>query len=372
MKIVVAPDKFRGSLTAGEVCAAVASGVLQARPEAVIQSVPLADGGEGTCDLLTEWSGGTRVEMSVPGPLLTPVAARYGLSKDGDTAFIEMAVASGLALLKPEERNPLLTSTVGTGALIVDALSRGVGKIVLGLGGSATVDAGIGMASALGYRFLDSDGEALRPVGENLIHIRSIDASAASPLLRNVAVVALCDVTNPLSGPDGAAYVYGPQKGGSKAALDLLDAGLRNFKRMVNKYLGVAADFPGAGAAGGLGAGAKVFLNASIEKGVNYIVRSAELEEKIRGADLVITGEGKIDSQTFSGKVVSEVTRLAIASGKPVIAICGTCDLADGEWQAHGVGKLVSLVDHGITTETAMKEASSIITRKIAAEFRAL
>ncbi|HEX8037555.1 MAG TPA: glycerate kinase, partial [Chryseosolibacter sp.] len=290
----------------------------------------------------------------------------------GDTAFIEMAVASGLALLKPEERNPLLTSTIGTGELIVGALSQGVGKIVLGLGGSATVDAGIGMASALGYRFLDSDGEELKPVGENLIHVRSIDAGAVSARLRNVRVVALCDVTNPLSGPDGAAYVYGPQKGGSQPALDLLDAGLRNIRRMVKKYLGVSADFPGAGAAGGLGAGARVFLNASIEKGITYILRSARLEEQIRDADLVITGEGKIDSQTFSGKVVSEVTRLAVASGKPVMAICGKCELAEGEWQSHGVGKLISLVDNGITAETAMKEASSLITRKIAAEFRAL
>lgn len=369
MNIVVAPDKFRGSLTAGEVCAAVAGGVLQARPEAVVQWVPLADGGEGTCDLLTEWSGGARIEMRVQGPLLTPVAAHYGLSKSGDTAFIEMAVASGLALLTAEERNPLLTSTVGTGELIADALSRGVGKIVLGIGGSATVDAGIGMASALGYRFLDSDGEQLKPVGENLIHIRSIDAGGVSPLLRNVAVVTLCDVTNPLSGPDGAAYVYGPQKGGDKPALGLLDAGLRNFKRMANKYLGVSADFPGAGAAGGLGAGAKVFLNASIEKGIDYIVRNAGLEEKIRNADCVITGEGKIDSQTFSGKVVSEVTRLAVASGKPLIAICGRCELAEGDWQSHGVGKLISLVGDGIAPETAMKEASSLITRKIAAEF---
>ncbi len=372
MKIVIAPDKFRGSLSAKEVCAAVASGVLMARPDTVIQSVPLADGGEGTCDLLTEWSGGAHIHMNVQGPLFTPVAARYGISKNGDTAFIEMAVASGLTLLKAEERNPLLTSSVGTGELIVDALNRKVRKIILGLGGSATIDAGIGMATALGYEFDDADGEPLKPTGENLIHIRSIHSHAANPMLKNVQFVALCDVTNPLFGPGGAAYVYGPQKGGSDQALDLLDAGLRNFKRMVNKYLKCAADFPGAGAAGGLGAGAKVFLDASIEKGVSFIIQNAHLEEKIKNADLVITGEGKIDSQTFSGKVVSEVTRLAVRAGKPVFAICGKCDLPEGEVRSHGVGKLISLVDDETSPESAMLHASALVTRKIAQEINAL
>jgi glycerate kinase len=327
----------------------------------------MADGGEGTCDLLTEWVQGRYVEVQVDGPLFRPLKARYGISKDGDRAFIEMASASGLTLLKNEERNPLLTSTIGTGQLIADALSKNVREIVLGLGGSATVDAGIGMASALGYTFCDSEDISLKPVGENLIHIRSIHAATVPSELKSVSVTALCDVTNPLFGPQGAAYVYGPLKGGNPAALDILDAGLRNFNRMAKKYLGASADFPGAGAAGGLGAGAKVFLQATIESGTSYIIATTNLEEKIRQADLVITGEGKIDEQTFSGKVVSEVTKLSANAGKPVVAVCGKCDLPFDEVKRHGVSTLISLVDESTTIQSAISNAEGMIAQKVAA-----
>lgn len=364
--ILIAPDKFKGSLSAKEVCAAIAVGLREVRPDVVIESVPMADGGEGTCDLLTEWSNGHPVETQVHGPLFSITTARYGLSNDGDTAYIEMAAASGLTLLADDQRNPLLTTTLGTGELIADAVSRNVREIVLGLGGSATVDAGIGMASAVGYTFCDSDGVALKPIGENLIHIRSIHATSVPPALKKVRVIALCDVTNTLFGPQGAAYVYGPQKGGDPPALDVLDAGLRNFNRMAKKHLQVSADFPGAGAAGGLGAGAKVFLNATIEKGVHFIIRTTQLEEKIEKADLVITGEGKIDDQTFSGKVVSEVVRLSVNAGKPVVAICGKCDLPEAEIKKQGVTKLISLVDESTSPESAMKDAEALIARKMA------
>lgn len=367
MTILIAPDKFKGSLSAKQVCAAVARGIREVDRHAIIESAPMADGGEGTCDLLTEWAEGIWIETQVLGPLFKPIPARYGISKEGDTAFIEMAAASGLTLLKDEERNPLLTSTIGTGQLIADALSRNVRRIVLGLGGSATVDAGIGMATALGYTFCDSEDQPLQPIGENLIHVRSIHAAALPPALKDVRVIALCDVTNPLFGPQGAAYVYGPQKGGTRAALDILDAGLRNLSRMAKKHLAAAADFPGAGAAGGLGAGAKVFLNATIEKGIDFIIGTTRLEEKIRNADVVITGEGKIDEQTFSGKVVSEVTRLSLKAGKPVIAICGKCDLPQQQIRDHGITKLVVLVDDSTSVQSAMGNAEALIAQKVAA-----
>lgn len=368
MKILICPDKFKGSLAAKEVCVAVARALHEVNPEAILQSVPLADGGEGTCDLLTDWYGGSKIELEVAGPLFTPVRASYGLSRDGGTAFIEMAVSSGLMLIRPEDRNPLYTTSLGTGELIADAMKRSVKKIVLGIGGSATNDAGMGMATALGYKFCDAEGMALRPTGENLIHIRYIDSSAVNPLLKSTEVTALCDVTNPLYGPDGAAAVYGPQKGASPQDVQFLDAGLRNFRRVVHKNLKLSVDFPGAGAAGGLGAGAKVFLNAQMVKGIRHIIDSTGLVERICDADVVITGEGKIDQQTFSGKVISEVLRIAEAYNKPVIAICGKSAMPEAVLKDHGIKKLISLVDDTTSEESAIRHAAELITKKILIE----
>jgi glycerate kinase len=370
LTILVAPDKFKGSLKATEVCQAVTAGLLQIDPKAMIESVPLADGGEGTCQLLTEWYNGTEIHLTVQGPLFTPVSAYYGISEKEDTAFIEMAVASGLTLLKPEERNPLLTTTFGTGEMIADALKRKVKKIVVGLGGSATNDAGIGMATALGYRFCDAEGEELKPTGENLIHIHHIETKGVHPLLKEAQVVALCDVTNPLFGPEGAAHVYGAQKGGSEQDLVLLDAGLRNFRRVVHKYLKSSVDFPGAGAAGGLGAGAKVFLNAAMEKGIAHIIQTTDLVKKIMSADLVVTGEGKVDDQTFSGKVVSEVLRLAEKAGKPVVVICGKSEVSQKDIRQYGMTKLITLVDDVTSSQSAIEHASTLITTKIETQCR--
>jgi len=365
VNILICPDKFKGSVNAKEVCNAVRNGLLAIHPDAHIESVPLADGGEGTCDLLTEWSEGSHIEIEVHGPLFSPVKARYGISRENDTAFIEMARASGLTLLKPEDRDPLLATSLGTGEMIADALDRNVKKIILGIGGSATNDAGMGMASALGYVFCDAEGEILKPIGENLIHLRYIRTDAVHPLLKSVAVTALCDVTNPLYGPDGAAHVYGPQKGAGKQAVELLDAGLRNFRRMAHKYLKTSVDFPGAGAAGGLGAGCRVFLNATMEKGVNYIIRKTGLQEKITHADLIITGEGKIDQQSFSGKVISEVIRVGRLAGKPVIAICGICEIPQEETASYGLRKVISLVDSHTTPESAIQNAQAKISERI-------
>ena len=365
MKILICPDKFKGSLTAREVCDAITAGLHEIDSSIIAESIPLADGGEGTCALLTEWHGGSPIGLEVHDPLFKRREARYGISADGSTAFIEMAEASGLTLLKPEERDPLVTTSLGTGELIADALTRGVRKIILGIGGSATNDAGIGMASALGFEFYGSDGEILKPTGENLIHLRYIKTEGIHPLLKETEVTALCDVTNPLYGIEGAAQIYGPQKGANKAAVDLLDAGLRNFRRVVHKYLRTSVDFPGAGAAGGLGAGARVFLNATIQRGVNYMIESTGLQRKIKWADLIITGEGKIDTQTFSGKVVSQILDLARDARKPVIVVCGECEVPRDEIRRQGIRQLITLAEGDTTRESAIQNAAKLVTRKI-------
>jgi glycerate 2-kinase len=372
VNILVCPDKFKGSLSARHVCDAVAQGIREVYPGAHVETVPLADGGEGTCALLTEASEGRRITIQVTGPLFTKVTAHYGISKDCTTAFIEMAEASGLTLLMPEERNPLMTTSLGTGEMILDAIGRGVKNIILGLGGSATTDGGIGMAAALGYHFCDAGGEILKPIGENLIHIHHLRADCVNPALAEVSVIALCDVTNPLYGPEGAAFVYGPQKGADEDAVKLLDAGLRNFRRVIHKHLKISVDFPGAGAAGGLGAGARVFLNASMKKGVNYIIENSGLNEKMAQADLVITGEGKIDNQTFSGKVVSEIINLADSAGKPVIAICGTSEVPEEEAKVRGLRKVISLVDEQTSQKSAIEHAATLTTLRIAQELKKL
>jgi glycerate kinase len=372
VNVLIAPDKFKGSLSAMEVCLAVANGLAQIDTNFVVQSVPLADGGEGTCDLLTQWHKGTKVQCIVHGPLFSRFDAHYGISQKGDSAFIETAMASGLSLLQPSERNPLFTTTLGTGELIADALNRNVKRIILGLGGSATNDAGMGMATALGYQFFDKQGELLKPIGENLIHLHHIQQQSVHPRLKRVEFIALCDVTNPLYGPGGAAFIYGPQKGASFQDVQLLDAGLRNFRRVVHKSLKARVDFPGAGAAGGLGAGAKVFLHAAMQKGIEHMTKSTDLEYKIKQADLIITGEGKIDQQTFSGKVVSEVTRLGLKSNKRVIAICGTSEITETELRAQGIEKVISLVDAHTTPESAIQNAVALISSRIALECKYL
>lgn len=365
MKVVVCPDKFKGSLDAPSVCEAVARALSQLSVDAVVERVPLADGGEGTCDLLTSWFEGSKIALTVHDPLFRPTTAIYGISAAGDQAFIEMAAASGLMLLTKQERNPLFTTSLGTGEMIRDALTRKVKNIVLGIGGSATNDAGIGMATALGYKFCDAAGDPLKPVGENLIHIRYIDTSEVISLPSDVKVVALCDVTNPLCGPEGAAAVYGPQKGADARAVALLDAGLRNFRRVVHKFLKTTVDFPGAGAAGGLGAGARVFLKAAMRSGVEYMIQTTGLAHKIASADLVITGEGKLDRQTLSGKVVSHVARLAREACKPVVVICGKNDLTEAEIAAMGIRKVVALADENTSPEFAMEHAAALVTEKL-------
>lgn len=365
MKVLVAVDKFKGSLTAAEVCEAVREGILQRHPQAQVELLPLADGGEGTMELLTKYTEGQINHVGVSDPLGRKIIARYGLSGDKSTAFIESAEACGLQLLASSERNPMHTTSSGAGELIAAALANGARAIVLGIGGTSTNDAGIGMASALGFAFVDNRSKPIHPVGRNLVDLNEIDNSKVNPLLRKASFVALCDVNNPLLGERGAAYTYGPQKGASENDVKILDEGLKNFERVVKKSLGADADFPGAGAGGGLGSGAKIFLHATVRKAMDYIAELTELDKRIRSTDIVITGEGKIDTQTLSGKVVSTVARKGASANKKVIALCGVCELREIELAKMGISKTISLTDPFVTTERAIAEARRLIVETV-------
>ena len=370
MNILIAPDKFKGSLTAREVCKAIEQGLLSIDSNLNISTIPLADGGEGTCEVLTEFSQGKKIKMKVLDPLFREIESEYGISADGTCAFIEMAKASGLQLLSSEERNPLLTTTIGTGQLICNALDRGVNKIILGIGGSATIDAGMGMASALGFLFLSESKENLKPIGENMIHINSIQMDHPHSKLREVEFTVLCDVDNPLIGKQGAAFVYGPQKGGNSNSVNDLDLGLQHFASVVMSQLNINVNFPGAGAAGGLGAGAKAFLKANFSKGIDYIIQFTHLEERIKNADLIITGEGKIDEQTLSGKVVMGVAQLAARHRKPCIAFAGKNELDTIQSQALGVPEIITLANEFTNEAEAMNNAFSILKERVSTHLR--
>lgn len=366
MNILIAPDKFRGSLDADEVCLAAERGVLMAFPSARVHKAPLADGGEGTAHILTKNQNGRFVEIEARDPLGRVIKAAYGLSADGKTAFIEMAAASGLSLLTGEERNPLLTSTYGTGEMIVHALETGAEKIILGIGGSATTDAGTGMAAALGFRFLDDNGLEITPDGGSLARITAIDEKNVHPLLSRSEVVVACDVTNPLYGKNGAAFVYGPQKGADGPMVALLDEGLRSFSKTASAHFGKnLADSPGSGAAGGVGAGAVWFLNARLHEGIQIVMDELKIPEKIRSMDLVITGEGKADEQTLNGKVVKGLASLCRESGVRLALICGTLAITPEQAEEAGITYATSVLNRPMDLETAQRETGERITEAV-------
>ena len=323
MRFLIAPDKFRGSASAAEVASWIASGLKQELADAEIDIIPMADGGEGTEQVLTRANGGKEVEVVVRDPLERPTRCVYGLSKDGKTAYMEMAMASGLALLNFSERNPLETSTLGTGDMIKDAIGRGVNRIILGLGGSATNDGGIGMAHALGYRFLNKHGASIYKGGQ-LAELDRIDSSGAIPAINSVRFDIACDVPNVLLGPQGATHIYGPQKGASAEKLELLEFGMEQLERVAEKHFHkTVSDIPGSGAAGGLGAGCAMFLNANLHSGIDLILEETHLEDHIAKADVVITGEGTFDRQSLHGKVVWGVGNMVRKMGKPLVVVCG-------------------------------------------------
>lgn len=358
MRVVLAPDKFRGSLTARQVADAMAEGVRLAYPNADVVTLPLADGGEGTAEVLTEATGGNWYTAPVHDPLGRSISAGYGISGDGQaTAFIEMAQASGLRLLSATERNPLQASSVGTGELIQAAIDSGAQRIILGIGGSATNDAGIGMASALGWRFQDENGQELPPTGRSLAHISRI-IPPTNPIPDGISISVACDVTNPLAGLNGAAFIYGPQKGATPSMVAELDNGLVHFANLVKQQFGVdLADVPGAGAAGGLGAGALFFLQAELKPGVDVVLDAVAFDQHIADADLVITGEGKIDEQTLQGKLLMGVASRAQKARVPTIALCGTLDVTPADMDTLGLVAAFSILNRPQTLDEAVKHA---------------
>lgn len=337
MRIAIATDSFKGSLTALEAATCIETGLKRVLSSVTIRKIPMADGGEGTVQAIVEATGGRMVRKTVRDPLGKKVKASFGVTGDGHTATLEMASASGLVLLQPEERNPMVTSTVGTGDLIRHALDLGVRKILIGIGGSATNDGGTGMARALGVRFLDSKGRDLPEGGGSLQKLAHIDLSGLDPRLKKVSVEVACDVDNPLTGPRGAASVYGPQKGATPTMVRELDAGLKQLASVIWKEMGIRIlNVPGSGAAGGLGGGLMAFLKGKLRPGVDIVIDSVGLKKKLKGCDLVITGEGRMDGQTVFGKTPAGVARVAGELNIPTIAISGS--LGDGVRKVNSIG----------------------------------
>lgn len=364
MKILICPDSFKGSLSASEAAAAMASGVRRAYPDAEIVELPLADGGEGTVDALVNATGGEFVEVNVRDPLMRWIPATFGILGDGKTAVVEMASAAGLSLLTEEERNPLVTSTYGVGQLLLSATHANVKSIIVGIGDSATNDGGAGMAQAMGARLLDSKGNGLPPGGAALQHLYCITMSGFIFPRDTVSVQVACDVDNPLTGANGASAVYGPQKGADPDKVRLLDLALQNYARILERDLGVAvADLPGAGAAGGLGAGLVAFLGAELVSGIDMIMEAVNFDQKLAGADIVVTGEGRMDSQTLRGKTITGVLKRAQAYGLPVVAVGGS---VQNRSELHGIGLRVvhSLTGNGIKPEEAIERAQELLEEK--------
>ncbi|MDF2725957.1 MAG: glycerate kinase [Paenibacillus sp.] len=364
LRVIVAPDSFKGSLSSVQAAEAIRAGIQKARPDAEVAIIPMADGGEGTVDAVLAAVGGERITLQVEGPLGEPVEAAYGVLADGRTAVIEMAAASGLPLLASSQRDPLITSTYGTGQLVRDALARGVERILIGLGGSATNDGGMGLAQALGVRFIDEAGKTIdeRGAGRLLSSIASIDTSGIDPQLAAACITVLSDVTNPLCGPTGASAVYGPQKGATPDKVELLDQGLAHYAAQIAAHNGrLVRDVPGAGAAGGLGAGLIAFCNAEMKPGIAVILELAGFEQAAAGAQLIITGEGRTDGQTAFGKVPSGIAAAARQAGVPVVCLSG--GLGEGVDQLYeiGIAALFSITNRPMTLEEAMQGGEALL-----------
>lgn len=362
MKIVVAPNAYKGCLSASDAARAMAAGIVRVCPEAEVLAVPVADGGDGLVDVAIEALNGALRCVTVTGPLFERREAPFCYVQGERFAAIEMALASGLALVPADRKDPTQTTTLGTGELIAAALDLDVVRIGVGIGGSATTDGGIGMATALGVRFLDADGSELRPVGGELLRLRRIDISQLDRRIHDVRIEAVCDVDNPLCGPNGAAHVYGPQKGATPEQVKLLDAGLANLAAVIQRDLGIdVLDLPGAGAAGGLGAGLRAFLGAELKRGVDVVLDLVGLEAKLAGADLVLTGEGQIDFQTAYGKAPAGVGAAAQRRGIPCVAIAGSIGENIGALAEVGIVAVFSLCSRPMTLDAAMSDAAPLL-----------
>ncbi|ELK8309989.1 glycerate kinase [Vibrio vulnificus] len=373
MKIIIAPDSYKESLTAMDVAIAIEKGFKQVLPDAHYVKLPMADGGEGTVQSMVDATGGTIIEHTVTGPLGQRVDGFFGLLGEGKTAVIEMAAASGLHLVTPDQRNPLITTTFGTGELIKAALDHGVEHIIVGIGGSATNDGGIGMAQALGIKLLDAQGNALGYGGGELAKLATIDCSQLDPRLAQVRLEVACDVDNPLCGIKGASAVFGPQKGATPAMVTILDKNLAHYAAIIKQQLGVdVRDMAGAGAAGGMGAALLGLLNAELRPGIEIVMDAVRLDEIVADADLVITGEGRIDSQTIHGKTPIGVARTAKKHGLPVIGIAGCLSADCGVVHEHGLDAVFAVVNRSVDLPTALAEAAEnveLTARNVAAAF---
>ena len=362
MKIILAPDSFKGNLTSLQVASALEKGIKRALPKSNCIKVPMADGGEGTVQSLVDATGGKFIRKKVTGPAGQVVSARYGMLADGETAVIEMAEASGLPLAVGKDRNPLKTTSYGTGELLVDAAKRGAKKIIIGIGGSATNDGGVGMAQAIGVRFLDKNGKEIKQYGAGgmLNKIESIDISGLAPVMKKTKIVVASDVNNPLCGKKGASYVFGPQKGATPAMVKTLDANLRHLAKIIKKDLKKdVVNRRGAGAAGGLGAGLVAFARASMKSGIEIVLEATQIDKHLKGADLVITGEGRVDFQTAFGKTPSGVAKAARKHGVPTVAIGGgITDDANGVFE-HGIDGLESACARDMSLDEAISHSKA-------------
>ena len=371
MKILVAPQEFKGSISALSVAEAAETGVMRVFPEAEVVLCPVADGGDGTLETLVEVSGGEVRTCSVQNPIGETITAQWGAMGDGVTAVIEMARTSGLALLSLDERDPLNSSTFGLGQAILEALNQGFRKFIVGIGGSATNDAGAGMAQALGATLLNAEGKSIPFGGAALADLRSIDISKMDTRIENSQFMVACDVSNPLTGDEGASAVYGPQKGATPEMVAQLDNALLNFAEIVKKDIGKnVSEISGAGAAGGLGAGMLAFMGAELKAGVDIVLETVQLREKLSDVDLVITGEGGMDFQTVYNKAPIGVARMAGEFNIPTIAIAGLLGQNFTVVHDHGIRAATSIVDGPISLEESSERASELISNSIEESLR--
>ncbi|MEQ4529863.1 MAG: glycerate kinase, partial [Mixta sp.] len=374
MKIVIAPDSYKESLSALQVASEIENGFRAIFPDAEYVKLPVADGGEGTVEAMVAATQGKIVRLRVTGPLGEPVEAFYGLSGDESCAFIEMAAASGLELVPPSQRDPLITTSWGTGELIGNALDRGVQHFIIGIGGSATNDGGAGMVQALGARLLDGQGEQIGYGGGALASLTRIDISQLDPRLRQCRFEVACDVTNPLTGDEGASAVFGPQKGATPALVTQLDNALAHYATIIQRDLDIdVLHIPGGGAAGGMGAALHAFCQAELRRGIEIVTEALGLDELVKDATLVITGEGRIDSQTIHGKVPIGVANVARRYNKPVIGIAGSLTADVGVVHQHGIDAVYSVLYSICTLEEALDNAAQNVrmtARNIAATLK--
>jgi glycerate 2-kinase len=371
VKIIVAPNSFKGSISATQAAKAITLGVHEVFPDAEVVEIPIADGGEGTVEALVAARNGTYQWVNVEGPLGDPVLASYGVIDDGRTAVVELASASGYVLVTPAMRDPRKTSTFGFGQLLDAARKSGARLIIAGIGSSATNDGGAGMAQALGYRFLDDSGRELPRGGGPLLRLEHIDVGGFNSQWRSVKVMVACDVTNPLTGPEGASFVYGPQKGAEPVTVRLLDRALGHLAEVIERDLGKrVADVPGAGAAGGTGAGLMAFLDATLVSGAALVVDASGFDRALPGSDLVITGEGRVDGQTAFGKAPGEVARRAAAAGIPVLLIAGSKAKGWETLREKGVNAIQVLAQEGDNLRDLMQDPAPALTQAAARAVR--